>query len=656
MIKELLQFTKNLPPEAFDWGVKLSSGLHVVVDFDSEGKRKGIEYVFNLENVLDADSRTTLMNECRMFEKNSTYIPSPPPSTMNKAFDKEIYSCSPFVFACRYKIEQWNEKPDTHIKKKKVAEYFEKSETLCLSGIEPDLAQALKIRIAWFKEYVENEFWEDLKTTFKTQKKKGKEIIELTAKDLDIKKDYIAVYLRQSEDEYQKVHFNYLADRLLNKGYDIGDYGLSSFFTTFDQEKLFLKHQTGFQVQGINSRTLKDNATLLFKFDSVKNNLLPNPLPLIIQLDELRKDEGSRILPEDLITIFKENGKMGYHELISQVFDKTSKCILSDYYLLYFSRDKIYDFDFVNLFRFELTNTDASIDKGWKILNLLGHKKKDGTPFVYNWTRLETIFDFENLLNEKFFYTIANKTGYLNPFLKRNYFGDIDAPKGHELRAAIQHNLLTYRKALYDYIYKSRTEALDKHFWYTLGLSTILDEIKTDTSPYKNDYRIKEKLNIWFSLNHHFDPHHSNFNGQDMKSKIPDLLDRMRQVADTDNEHFQGMDEFAFGAGQVIYFLFAQSEAGEKTHAVLEAFVQRQKISLLQGAVCDLAVKYKHAVGFGHRRFNKLFSEVSGWGKKEDGDGKAPVQVNMLDYLPSLLAGYFATNILFESKKSTSNL
>lgn len=636
MIRELIQFTENLDSEVFKWNLPLSEGLHIIVDFDNDGRLTEKNHAFH----FDKEQKTFqgILADCQMFEVNSTYIPSPPPAVMNKALDKQIYSCSPFVFSFTKKNL---EDPKSKIRGK-VGSFFKKAKEVGLSGTKD--VELLK-KVEQFENYLSNQFWLDLPEL------QGQKIVKNKVEEMSYEKLkeplIVAVYLRQPIEKYMEAHQKYLAKNLLNDtetfNITVNDivYGLGSYFNSFSSKKPFLNHQTGITFNGINARWTEADAMQLFKLGQLQNEnkTLPNPLPLVIDYSEIDQQEG-RISQEDLIDIFREGEfKFGYAEMLEKVFSKKDKKVLSNYYLLNFGRNDIRDFDFVPHFRYHLApDTKPS---GWPILNLVNHTEQDKETKQREkkiYPPLKTIFDFEMLLHEKFFYMIQTKSGFRKPFLRGNYFGKPDVPKGHELRAAIQHNLFTWRQGIYNYVYKSRIEALDRQFWYRLGLTTVLDEIKTDDS-YNHTNPIREKLNIWFSLNQHFDPSHENFNSQDMKSKIPTLLVRMREVANNDGIHFADTHEFAFAAGQVIYFLFSKSEAGDRTHAVLEAFVQKQTCQLLQESISQLIVRYKHALSYGHGRFERLAKELLGFDTDE----------NMLRYVPTLLAGYFAENVIYAS-------
>ena len=125
-----------------------------------------------------------------------------------------------------------------------------------------------------------------------------------------------------------------------------------------------------------------------------------------------------------------------------------------------------------------------------------------------------------------------------------------------------------------------------------------------------------------------------------MASRIPELLERIREVANDDSKHFESVEEFSFGAGQVIYYLLNQSKTAEKTHAFLEPFLQKVKAEELQKAIANVFNMYKHEINFGRGRFERLMKEVLGFETDE----------NLKNYQRFLLAGYFSEPVIYEKK------
>lgn len=133
-----------------------------------------------------------------------------------------------------------------------------------------------------------------------------------------------------------------------------------------------------------------------------------------------------------------------------------------------------------------------------------------------------------------------------------------------------------------------------------------------------------------------------------MPSKIEEHKTRLLEVLENDDLHYHPENDaelFAFGAGQLIYFLLDQSETSDKTHALLEPFIQKTAAKPFQDALINTFNKYKHKLGLRRKKLNKLFSETLGFPIKEG---------QLTELRVTILVGYFCPNILFQSKKTDS--
>lgn len=127
-----------------------------------------------------------------------------------------------------------------------------------------------------------------------------------------------------------------------------------------------------------------------------------------------------------------------------------------------------------------------------------------------------------------------------------------------------------------------------------------------------------------------------------MASKIPEFQERVKKLFSDPDYHISGDDEFAFDAGQIIYYILYQSETAKKTHALLEPFISKSEPSLFKLTISRGIEQYKHALFFGHKNFNRLAGEVLGYECK----------TSIKDLLPTVLAGYFSNSPFFESAKT----
>lgn len=220
------------------------------------------------------------------------------------------------------------------------------------------------------------------------------------------------------------------------------------------------------------------------------------------------------------------------------------------------------------------------------------------------------------------------------------YFDDIDYNPKY-IRAVMFQLVLKYRKIFYDYIYKSKREAVTSTILHDIMQTGILDDLKQDKfkdNRHTKEFTIKEKLNIWFSLFEYFDQQKTEGGDETMASQVLELQGRMQQIANDSTAHVENDNEFAYAAGQVIYYLLNQSEAGNKSHALLEPFLQKTDATQLRMAIARTFAQYKHAITFYKGRFEKLMAEVLSYDLDSD----------LKSLLPMILAGYFADCVIYQ--------
>jgi CRISPR-associated protein Csh1 len=194
-----------------------------------------------------------------------------------------------------------------------------------------------------------------------------------------------------------------------------------------------------------------------------------------------------------------------------------------------------------------------------------------------------------------------------------------------------------YRKAVYDYIYKSRRQSINNIAIKEIMLLSIKDDLK-----YGREYAIKEKLNIWFSLNNYFDKENINFNNYYMPDKLNQLMEKTMTIADS-KERIPIVDvyEFAFISGQLIDFLLRKSQSSDNSHNLLEAFLQKNDLELFKREISKYFSRYKHAVERDDNgRFGRLMREVMGFDKP----------ANMQELITFVLSGYFSNSFYYTKK------
>lgn len=600
--------------------VEPKSGLHILVRFDEDGNGK----VVNSERHLGKKHGEVshFLKQCAVKQIAAWMIDT------NKCFDlpaKGIHSASPYCFA--FKRESWigGDKYPT----------------------EPNKADILGRSEAYFAKCFDEKFGLE-----ETQKQKAiqfrnflKAEMALVLESLDTYSDldgsdYILIYRDEPLENYEAFGNLYAADGLFNTAdYNIeldGEvYGTSNFHNGFNSKKPFLTHQTA--SFDITSRISAAEAKALSDFTTMAGKrLFPNPIPIFIDQPELT---------EEAIHLYhrSEDRKLSHRDMIVELLTKKEKDI-GNYYLLYFtvgSKVEIKDFDYVSKFRYLLSEEkdEVGIPKSWVIKNVtevqrfISKKEQELIRPIY----LINVFDFEReVIGRLFDYKLVNYDDQKGVSFK--YFEDIES-KWYR-RPARFSLMLKYRKSIYDYIYKSMRTSIGHKQFEDICLSGIMDDLKEN-----KEYFIKFKLNIFFSLYQYFD---TSKNSSIMPSKIEEHKTRLLEVLENDDLHYHPENDaelFAFGAGQLIYFLLDQSETSDKTHALLEPFIQKTAAKPFQDALINTFNKYKHKLGLRRKKLNKLFSETLGFPIKEG---------QLTELRVTILVGYFCPNILFQSKKTDS--
>jgi CRISPR-associated protein Csh1 len=120
----------------------------------------------------------------------------------------------------------------------------------------------------------------------------------------------------------------------------------------------------------------------------------------------------------------------------------------------------------------------------------------------------------------------------------------------------------------------------------------------------------------------------------------------MRKLFSDENYHIAEDDEFAFAAGQLIYYILKQSKSSNKSHALLEPYISKSDPEQFQQMIIRGFDQYKHSFewyGSGKGRFEKLAGDIMGYECK----------TNIKDMLPVILAGYFSQCLIYEPSQNT---
>lgn len=609
MIQEIVNFVEHLAkisPDIFQENLPpLKEGIYVFLE------KEGDELVVKEENILKVD-KDTERNE--FYEEFLALATNTEMLNAMKSFNSgpKVYIAigSPFGIALNGKA------------------YKENSEKKLLDDAEAYFKAARRFMNP---ENEQHEKWcSEMEQFVKTK------MLDFLASDEENEKakDQFMFYFFMKEPslkDYQEIQTKFLSEKLFNKDkFNVKTendelFGISDNLSGFNDKKDFLKHKTApielnYRVNGVEAKKL-------FQFFELqqKNKVLPNPFPLFVDEQELSS--------EAIKFYKKDNNKFGHKEIVEELINK-KQGDLQNYYLIYFNNrekgSRIIDLDFVSVFRYKVD--DVKLEEPFPI----GGKFKS--------LPVTNVFEFQyNVLNKIFNGQLVVKTEKGSLWIK--YFDEMK-PSDFATDAIVD-LFYMYRKSIYDYVYKSRREVITDTMFQDMMRKSILDDIKHDKQEDK-EYRIKEKLNIWFSLYNYFA---NTIKKEDMVNKTQQLFEKLKTIVNSENnsDFIQSDDEFAFAAGQLIRTILNKSESGERSHALLEPFLQKTECGKLKLAIARAFDTYKHAFKFyrgdnNRYEFDKIMSDVMGYETK----------TNMKDLLPIILAGYFSETI-FKREKVTES-
>jgi CRISPR-associated protein Csh1 len=599
MIQEIVNFTKALPEATFSKNLNLKEGLYIFLDIkkidgkptlqnvDENGKIRAEDYV-----VFKGGNLSPLIEKCK---ERTAFID---PVSSNKAWNRSIFglSCNPFALCFKNEHYINDEKYSEDFVKEAINEYFKNSKKYWFN-VE------YKSEITDFTDYLLKNLWDFLKNC-EIHEKLGKKNVYIFKKT---KKEYF-------EEQYNC----YLQEKIFNKDIfnetkDNITWGVSDNLLTFADNKTFLKHQTA--TFSLNSRVTGEDAIKINNFFKLD---LPKPMPIFVDKEELNNK---------VFSIYKSGTKKTYTEIIKQLY-KENEDDIQNYYLIYClvakHKKRVVDLDFVSQFKYTVNK---------KVRNLFNIKKNGvELPDI----TINNVFELEFEIARLLFTQKNSKTGETKPILSKHYFSNkIQADKGSVISEVTLTILYKYRKAWYDYIYKSRHDIITCKSFDDILKTAILDDIRLDEN-FNHDYVIRRKLNLWFSLYTHFS---QNQNRDNMENKTVELRNDMKKIVENDDLHIETDAQFAFAAGQLIWKILIQSKSGNRSHALLEPFLQKNNAEHFKLAIARSFDMYKHEFTLYPKKyaFDKLMGDVMGY---------IPNEKNIKNLLTYMLAGYFSNSIL----------
>lgn len=632
MIKEIINFTNTIIkefPNITSINQEANRGLYVFIEIDENGKwvnqdlEEGKDYNFYNGSVKDFP----LWDDCVKYQGVSDYL------TMNKVkkFDakQKIHSCSPFAVAFNFNFND-NDMSDLGIRKWVNGESPSKEEkTKNEELVRSKRLEIIKERVVEFKKNAyrlyfkeEFEYMEIVDGFYQNMNSILDKISSLSDFELLMSKDYLRVILKSIPYDIQQLLYNnYVETEIFNdEKLSHKDFGIIGSINDYPDKKPYLKHQTSPFFKGIGQRYTREEALVMDNFKKIvsKKNVLPKPLPIFIHEDELEKS-AIQVLKKAV----EEGDKLGYREIIEKLYSEQHHKDIGNYYLLYYDRGEIKDFDFVSKFEYSLKDTNGN---KWEIKDYFEGENAQSIKNVFHFQQVVLQLVFNNGL-------VTRKK---NGSYQYKYFDEIDSKYCKSDTTYIQ--ILKYRKAFYDFIYKSKKQSITSQMFHDILQIAILEDIRLDEikSNYHTEERnIRQKLNIWFSLTNNFI--NAKYN-QIMSSKLQTHREFIIQLADG-KTNITTDEEYAFTVGQVIYYLLSKSKTADRSYKRLEPFMQQVHSKELNKSIARLFDAYKHE-NFS-KNFKAPFAQVLSYETK----------VNVRDLIPTILSGIFSDNTLFSSKE-----
>lgn len=608
MIKEICQFVEILEeqaPDLIEEGAKLKEGIYVALDIGLEDGKYVLKNVDDNGNILEEDIGHYKGEMNYKFSEIRRVMMQTPAVSVNKSFNSSyklfISSCNPFVigfskknFANKLKEENSEERIINGLHA-----FFKAS----LEFVNEDNRDTLII----FQNGLVNNFW-----------KLMNEQVQLSKLKIDSE---IVFYLKSIPPSILRESYSsYLKKRLFTKEeYNLTlnneTWGIADNISSFPEKKLFRKHQTAFF--NLNYRITTNDVLKISSFYNMLGVSLPNPLPIVVNIDEAKE------INTCTFQLFNGEDKVTtYSEIIKNLY-KRFEINLQNFYLIFAQNKQVIDLDFVPVFRYKLEE---------KIYNLMGiHERND--------FKLDTVFDLEKELN-KVFTKNHRETGKGYGFLIGNYFTDkVESQKPFK-QYNVQREILAafykYRFSIYEYIYKSKMNAITSLMFDDMMLLSIQADINCDEFKdnfHSKDYAIKEKLNLWFSLYTFFELN-QNLKRTDMRQNLRQHHEMMQKLIAGDY-NLNNDEEFAFASGQIIYYILSKSVSSDKSYSKLEPFLQKTDCSSYKQSIVRIFDMYKH------ENFTTKFSKCMAQVMDFDTDR------NMKELTPFMLAGFFSENLLF---------
>jgi len=357
---------------------------------------------------------------------------------------------------------------------------------------------------------------------------------------------------------------------------------LPEIFQNLDQGKPFIKHLG--RKQKFNIAVCRDCSLYIYKFQTYFLNMLKiSTFPLFIE---------SKLRDEAIAFIKQNNEKLNFRDIIQEIYRKTYLNELDFYLIIYNRSNDFIAFDYVTGFNFY----------------------KNGM----------SIFEIETLISKSFFTNSKNYDMLLN-----NYFSDKVETKEKELDNLIY----KYRGQIFDYIYRAKYNSLNSVHILDMYISSLKIKLRYLYNPDIKEYEIIKRIK---SINVNFLKLDKYFGGNYMETI--EEIKKTKEIKDKES--------FAYYSGQIVYYLLTRSEKTNKTHAMVEPFINVATLGTFAIKLIELFNMYKHSINLSYNKFNNIMASICGFLCANQNE-KFTIELKMFFY-----AGYFDDNIFFEKNEN----
>ncbi len=427
-------------------------------------------------------------------------------------------------------------------------------------------------------------------------KKRIKEAIPKIIKEIEennlADKNYIKIFIEKDTKDYRREEERYCYPRIFNKN----DYNIE-----INGEIWGLSNSN----MGMNSKkTYLELKTTKFK------------VPYRISLEEA--------------LISKK-----FFEWINSLVDEEGKPI-NDIYLpidFKFTNTKVTENNVESNTCFYIHKTTNNGDPLIEDVAIINRRKEMKPIKIKNYLQIEN-FEEQNIENIKILEAKIDEYYYDNKLRKNYYNNDIKAKIGVFSDRQVDILMVT-KQTMQDYFKKG----------IETGFQSCIDNMTRQMMVEK--FRNKQYINlkeIAYAQNFRFNllKYYKIGGKEDMGEKNTTLYETIKEKIERDEVvSCQTDEEFYFAAGQAIEYLVSQSEAQNKTLALVIPFLELSTSIKLKQAIITMFKKYGYKMRLADKRAKNLIAMVTGY----ETNSKAT------DYQDLIISGICSKNMIYAGKK-----